>query len=258
MARPRNEELKEKIRREAWTLFHRVGYDAASFSLIAQACGISRNLVQYHFPKKELLAIDLMNRVLEQASCELGFSQAQPDTAAAAAPALGAGRTEERGAEGGEGRTRDGAEEHPLMPAGDFAAMHAIGSCFFGYFLRDEGWRRFLLDIISSRDLTESVLAFNARWAIDHSGVEMTEELSDKVLRSVIVQMGGFYELLYSRLKSGRPFDAGEELLEVMRAFMRALGLSGSKADEILERRAAGEEQIAQAVERMACALAFE
>lgn len=192
MARPRNDELKEKIEAAAWKLFRDVGYDAASYSAIAEACNISRNLVQYHFPKKELLAIRLMERVLTAAQEALGLS------------------------------------DETLR--GDLAAMHAVGSCYFAFFLQDEGHRVFLLDIIRSRDLTESVLAFNANWALEHAGAPASAMRNDATLHAVIVHMGGFYELLYWCLKNERHFDPARELEPVIQAFAQSLGRDGESS----------------------------
>ena len=219
MARPRNEELKAKIQREAWRLFHESGYDAATYAAIADACGISRNLVQYHFPKKELLAISLMDRVLEEAEAALA----------------------EQATEG----------------SNDFSAMCAAGTCYFEFLLQDEGYRNFLLDIISSRSLTESVLAFNASWAFERVGEPEGGEL-DEVMRTVIISMGGFYELLYYCLKNGKPIDVGREIRAVMRAFICALGRGGEEeADALLDAGAVDEEGAARAVARMDAALDF-
>ena len=54
MPRPKNEELKTQIERAAWAQFRAQGYNATTYATIGRACGISRALAQYHFPKKEL------------------------------------------------------------------------------------------------------------------------------------------------------------------------------------------------------------
>lgn len=64
MGRPKNEKLKAKIAKVAREQFRELGYDGTPYSSIAKTCGISRSLVQYHFPKKQLLAIDFMEDML--------------------------------------------------------------------------------------------------------------------------------------------------------------------------------------------------
>ena len=66
MPRPKNEELVTEITRTAFQQFRDIGYKETSYASIATACGISRGLVQYHFPKKELLAVEMMNRLTEE------------------------------------------------------------------------------------------------------------------------------------------------------------------------------------------------
>lgn len=192
MGRPQNIELKERISCASRRLFREYGYDGTSYSSIAKVCGISRNLVQYHFPKKELLAIDFMERVLQASQKALGFS---------------------------DGSLR-----------GDFGRIYQVGVCYFAYLLREQnGYRTFLLDIVRSRDLTEDVLAFNGTWALKRA-LDGEPTLDDAVMRVVIVRMGGFYELLYHCLKSGADIDVAKELAGVVQAFMAALGTSDQQA----------------------------
>ncbi|MCD8317095.1 MAG: TetR/AcrR family transcriptional regulator, partial [Eggerthellaceae bacterium] len=64
MGRPKNTELKKRIEETAFRLFTEYGYDKTSYSMIARECGISKNLVQYYFKKKELLATSFMETVI--------------------------------------------------------------------------------------------------------------------------------------------------------------------------------------------------
>ncbi len=180
MPRQRNDELKGQILDVACNQFSIQGYDATSYSSIAAACGISRNLVQYHFPKKETLAIAYMERVLGQAMRSIGLE---------------------------EGQVR-----------GDAEAIAAVGTAFFEELLASAGTRTFLLDVISSRALTEGVLAFNTEWAIGHFDVTGGCDMA-RLRHVVILKMGGFYELLYHCLKSGEPMDVAAELRGVVDAF---------------------------------------
>ena len=145
MARPRNEELKEKIVLAAWTQFHERGYDATSYSSIAEACDISRNLAQYHFPKKELLAIAFMERLLSECQEALGY------------------------------------DDESLI--GNYRRVFEVGCCYFEFLLQ-HGYRQFLLDIIASRELTEDILAFNQSWALTHIGALGLDQLSQATARN--------------------------------------------------------------------------
>ncbi len=183
MARPRNDELKGRILDAACDQFSKQGYDATSYSSIAAACGISRNLVQYHFPKKEALAIAYMERVLDRAMRSLGLDEEQV--------------------------------------SGDAEAIAAVGTAFFEELLGSPGTRAFLLDVISSRALTEGVLTFNTEWSINHFDVPEGCDVA-RLRHVVILKMGGFYELLYHCLKSGEPMDVAAELRSVVGAFAQA------------------------------------
>ncbi len=183
MARRKNDELKGRILDAACDLFSKQGYDATSYSSIATVCGISRNLVQYHFPKKEALAIAYMERVLGRAMHSLGLEEEQVSE--------------------------------------DAETIAAVGTAFFEELLESPGTRTFLLDVISSRALTEGVLAFNTEWSINH--FDVPEGCDESRLRHVVIlKMGGFYELLYHCLKSGEPMDVAAELRSVVNAFAHA------------------------------------
>lgn len=187
MGRPVNEEMKARIEEAAYGLFESVGYDKATYAAIADETGISRNLAQYHFPKKELLAISYMEKILLQVQEELEIS----DASIIAEPML----------------------------------LAAVGEGFFNSLLETEGKRTFLQDIIRSRDLTEDVLAFNTQWALSHVESNKAQGSSSKQAeRSIIVHMGGFYELLYHSLKTNEPFDdLRAEIEAAVRAFLSSV-----------------------------------
>ena len=184
MPRPKNEQLKAQIIRAAEKQFSTKGYKATSYTSIAEACGISRNLVQYHFPKKESLAIAYMESVLARCMKKLHL-------------------------------TDTGVQDN-------IAAIKSVGSEFFNALLAKPGTRLFLSDIISSRELTEGVLAFNYEWAVGHVTIPATANL-DAAMRTVVLRMGGFYELLYWSLKGNKPFDVEREIGIVVDAFAAEL-----------------------------------
>lgn len=184
MSRPKNEQLKSQILRVAEKQFATKGYKATSYTSIAETCGISRNLVQYHFPKKESLAIAYMESVLACSMKKLGLNDKNV--------------------------------------RGDYAAIKKVGAAFFEALLAKPGTRLFLSDVISSRELTESVLVFNFNWAIERVDIPAEANL-DAVMRMVVARMGGFYELLYWSLKNDKPFDTEREIGLVVDAFAEAL-----------------------------------
>jgi len=212
MPRPKNEKLKHEILGAARASFRARGYDATSYAIVAEACGISRNLVQYHFPKKQQLAIGFMERLLEESRIALGIS------------------------------------EEELK--GNLTHIFVIGVCFFEFLLQEKGYRAFLADVIRNRDLTEEVLSFNGDWALAQLGVPDGFEASDaRVVRAVIVQMGGFYELLYRCLTVGEHIDVAYELQLVMSAFSEALGYGAGEIARLLPLEAADPARVQAAVQ---------
>ena len=195
MPRPKNSDLEQKIRDVAWQQFLEHGYEQTSYASIAEACEISRGLVQYHFPKKQILAIQLMQDALVQSQTALECS--------------------------------DSDMQH------DLSSLYAVGCVFFTYFLQSSGGRRFLFDIIQSRDLTEEVLAFNASWAFERINIQGQTQ-QKRLMHTVIVQMGGFYELLYHCLKNDESIDVIAGLKTVMTFFAEALAHSEDDAGSLL------------------------
>lgn len=191
MARPRNDKLKEQIVRESWRQFRTHGYSGTTYRTIADACGISRNLVQYHFPKKELLSTAFMECVLEQAQQALGLS--------------------------------------PEAIRNNYRAIYEVGCCFFAFLLQKEGYRSFLLDVIASRERTENVLAFNVSWALARIDVPKGIDI-EPVRQEVVVSMGGFYELLYYCLKEQKPFAVLPRLACVVERFQAAIAQAADPA----------------------------
>lgn len=192
MARPKNNKLKEQIAKESWRQFRTLGYDGTSYSTIAEACGISRNLVQYHYPKKEMLSIAFMEQVLVEAQSSLGIS------------------------------------EEKLH--GDFRAIYEVGCCFFAFLLQENGYRTFLHDVIKSRERTQNVLSFNASWALARIDLPTGIDL-EPILQEVIVSMGGFYELMYYCLQTGKPFAMSKRLAVVVEHFESAIAQASGSVD---------------------------
>ena len=124
--------------------------------------------------------------------------------------------------------------------------------CFFEFLQQDGAYRVFLADLIRNRDLTEEVLSFNGTWALAQMGEERDLETSDpRVMRAVIVQMGGFYELMYHCLMAGDMMDVAFELSLVVRAFVVALGYDEQEAATAISPEVANEERIADAVSKV-------
>lgn len=216
MARPKNDKLKNAIRLAAWRLFAREGYEATSYTAIAGEVGISRNLVQYHFPKKELLASELFSDVLSH-TCQ-ALELADDDL-------------------------RNNLE-----------GIYAVGTVYFTFLESEEGLRPFLTDVLKSRTLTRDVCAFNAAWIFSHvadaqGSYEYDEDA--KAVRTLVGQLGGFFELLFYELERGRSLDAGEALSPVMKALATGLGYPMSQVYALTPRNALADAPVPGAVRKL-------
>lgn len=177
MPRPRNQALRNSIADAACSLFHECGYARASYTLIAARCGITRALVQYHWPRKEALAVEAMGRTLANVETDLGAG--------------------ENGA-GGDGGPDRGDRR------ADATVAFAAG--FYNVLLSDSGWRRFLLDVLADRELAHRVLPVGVDWMASSMGLDVRAMNAD-ALDAAVCAMGGFHELLYRRLREGRYLD---------------------------------------------------
>lgn len=190
MARPRNDKLKEAIRREAWHLFGTTGYHATSYTAMAEACGIKRPLVQYHFPKKEALAAQFLSNELKRTQEAWGFSD--------------------------------------IDLSNSLDKIYAVGAAFYGSFCVPGGRSTFLCDILESRMLTDRVIPFNGSWIASHVAVASGGASNVAALcppsDEIIVPFGGFHEALYVHLDGGEPYDVAEGLAPVVRAIAKQLG----------------------------------
>ena len=64
MARKRNEAERERLLQIAYKLMTEQGFENTSLSDIAKAANITKSLVQYYFPAKEIIATTLVERGL--------------------------------------------------------------------------------------------------------------------------------------------------------------------------------------------------
>ena len=196
-------QTKIEITHAAWRQFRTSGYHATTYASVAKDRGIGRSLVQYHFPRKEELPISLVSWALEQSEHCLGAN------------------------------VENAIDDH--------VAFYKIGVCTFT-FLLDGGFSRFLREMLESRAITEALLAMNIEWALAHTDSEFTAG-KEEVVRTVITNMGGFYDYLYHCLSAGKKFNVADCLATSVYASATALaeGQHYSPADFHVDEKLAGE-----------------
>lgn len=139
VAAPRNEEQRNAIYNAAIALFSLYGFKGATYSDIADACSVTKSVVQHYFPKKELFVEMYFDRHMEDLQQRAGLS----------------------------------VEDDPLR------AFCAMGLLHFHYLLSDAKMRRFNEDIVASRELTSVMVEREREWATGHLPSEDADELAD-------------------------------------------------------------------------------
>lgn len=196
MARPRNEELFNTIKKEAYRQLMTNGYTDTTYQSIATACGVTRAAVQNYYSSKADLAFSLFGDLLAV--------------------------------------IYDIIREKHIHEENEFDTMFCIGQSFFHYFLNDEGRTKLIYDQSVSRDLTASVLEFEYYWGIDFIKAEQTVS-QQKLEDEIFFAMGGFYELLYQYIKYELDFDFVPHLGKVIIAIMRCFGYHYDEAEVFVE-----------------------
>ena len=120
-------------------------------------------------------------------------------------------------------------------------AFYKIGVCTFT-FLLDRGFSRFLQEMLESRAITEALLAMNIEWSLARTGPGFAAG-KEEVVRTVITNMGGFYDYLYHCLSEGKEFNVADCLATSVYASAAALaeGHHYSPADFHVDEKLAGE-----------------
>lgn len=185
MARPRNEELYQRIKKTAYLQLVRKGYEETTYQSIATECGVTRTAVQNYFSSKAELALSFFGDLLAAVKVAVQITGMHQEN--------------------------------------EFDAMFCIGQSFFELLLQDEGGRRLLLDTSASREITSQVLNFEMDWGREFIASERTVS-EEKWTNDIIVSMGGFYELLYQKLLAGEEIDIGTHLGRVVRSIMHDHG----------------------------------
>ena len=169
MPRPVNTELKNQMIREAFRGFRTQGYDATSYSYIAEKCSTSKALVNYYFPQKEALLTLFINKLLDETDLAIGR---QDDTVSG------------------------------------IAEFFRIGQVFLAFLLQEK-YRRFFREVLASREYSSRLLEFNVTWAYGFMDrLSLPDVNTDDVRNTAIMLMGGVYDLLFFQLSNGEAPEA--------------------------------------------------
>lgn len=205
LARPRNEELFNTIKKEAYRQLLSYGYTDTTYQSIATACDVTRAAVQNYYASKPDLALAFFGDLLSV--------------------------------------IYDVIRQKGIHAENEFDTMFCIGQSFFAFLMQDSGSRKLLFELTNSREITSEVLDFEYNWGIRFIQTERTVS-EEKFQNDVTSYMGGFYELLYTYLKEDRPFDLPTHLGRVIRAIMNDHGYSYDDAKTFVAGHILTEEEL--------------
>lgn len=187
MPRARNEQTERAIQSAAWKLFFEKGFAATSYSDLAACSGISRPLVQRYVPHKNLLVQQCVQEIRTAAvrACD----EAYPDTV------------------------------HPL------ARLYLRGQVNIATYFACNGIRRFMVDVFSSRELTQQTIVEGFQWTVSETLPDRPELVGAAEPDVMIMAMGGLYELVYIYLVRGAKPDVSACTLPTVMTFSREFGI---------------------------------
>ena len=192
MSKRRNVIVERSILAAAWDLFMEKGFQDTSSTDLAERSGVSRSLVQYYYPKKDLLAV-AFGKAVVIASHLVARS-----------------------------------ELHQAI--NQVGSAYATGQVLLAALFLHEGARRFLLDALRDRDITQQLIIQNYQLA--HRTFSVDKDSQSEIPDRVMMVAGGLGELAYAYLMRGETPEISSILLPSVLIQANAFGL----VDEITPR----------------------
>ena len=187
MPKARNEKTEQAIRSAAWRLFFERGFEATSYTDLAEASGVSRSLVQRYFSRKELLVGWCVSEI-RRAAVEV-------------------------------------CDEAYPQRVGPLERLYLRGQVSIATYFACDGIRRFMLDVFSNRELTQQTIFEGFRWTVLEVLPERPELLEANEPDELIMAMGGLYELVYLYLVRKQTPDVAVVTQPGVRIFAEVFGL---------------------------------
>lgn len=182
----------------AFALIMEKGYAKTSYTDIAKACGLTRPLVQYYFPKKEMFMREFIERLLELCGSYL--------------------------------------HQRKLNTGSCFTDFYLTGFMYFTFLLENEELIPLAKDLIATRSATESISSVMTQWVASQDELRSYEYRA--VETAVITTMGGVYDLIFHRLSEGGPDDIPSLLAWAIKGTMVQLGMDAESLAESFKENA--------------------
>lgn len=184
------------IESTAYGLFRKVGYKLTSYTMIAEESGLGRPLVQYYFPKKDDIATSFILRILNSIAGLV-----------------------------------DSSGKSSKLPQGHLAQL---GQVYYAFLLSSDEMRRLALDLLSSRQVTSSVIEANAAYTIPLLNPAADDD--SQLVEASVLATGGVYELMFRGLERGLALDPTDLAIQNTAAFMAfSSNVSYEEAARLLE-----------------------
>jgi|GEM_PF-2234897 len=143
IAQVKAQDKKRSINRAARRLFARQGYAKTLMKDIAEEAGVTKTLVQYHYPHKDVFITDLVEDMLDSTNGYLANN----------------------------GMLKEGYYENLLM----------VGAAHFAYLLESEKMRNLTPDIVGDRAVTGKIIDLDIEWARAYMGHGEEGEWADGI-----------------------------------------------------------------------------
>ena len=163
MSKRRNEDVERSVLVAAWDLFMEKGYQGTSYTDIAELSGVSRSLVQYYFPKKDLLALTC-GKAIVIASHVVVRTEIHQDL-------------------------------------NQVASAYITGQVLLAALFLNKGSQRFLFDILRDRDIAQQLIVQNYQLA--HRAFAVSLDQFAAIPDRAMMVAGGLGELAYYYLAQG-------------------------------------------------------
>ena len=184
MGRTKNIDKKNKILITAFHLFLKNGYNNTSYQAIADEIGFQKNLIQYYFSKKELLVTEFFEK----------YSM----------------------------HTIKYLEQQSQLTNNEYINLYIIGQIHFSFLTIINKKSSFAIDIVSNRLITLEIINFHENWGLNYQKIE-DEKLRSRLSDSIVMFLGGVYELIYRNLIQERKLDIPQLLETALLGYLNSI-----------------------------------
>ena len=187
---------KAKIKRTAFVLLTKVGFQKITYKLIADQSGVDRALVQYYFPKKDNIALDFWRFLLDISG---QFVKQRPETT-------------------------------------EFKQSRSVwvNALAYSYLLSTPELRNLTLELIESRRITDGFADLITAASIDFLNINADDEKYDLLVKRNRIVIGQTMNDLYHALATGERISGTDISINYARSFWSDVNFTESQAARMI------------------------